>query len=31
VLIIRDGELLTSDRSIGHLGEIRIRHVVSRG
>jgi len=31
VLVIREGELLTPDRFIGHTGEIRIRHVVSRG
>jgi len=31
VLVIRDGELLTPDRAIGHTGEIRVRHVVSRG
>jgi len=31
VLVIRDGELLTPDRVIGHTGEIRVRHVVSRG
>jgi len=31
VLVIREGELLTPDRAIGHTGEIRVRHVVSRG
>jgi len=31
VLVIRGRELLTPDRMIGHEGEIRIRHVVSRG
>lgn len=31
VLVIRGRELLTMDRVIGHEGEIRIRHVVSRG
>ncbi|GFK94037.1 hypothetical protein NNJEOMEG_01875 [Fundidesulfovibrio magnetotacticus] len=31
VLVIRGRELLTPDRAIGHEGEIRIRHVVSRG
>lgn len=31
VLVIRGRELLTPDRAIGRAGEIRIRHVVSRG
>jgi sulfur carrier protein len=31
VLVIKDRELLTPDRMIGHEGVIRIRHVVSRG
>lgn len=31
VLVIRGRELLTPDRTIGHEGEIRVRHVVSRG
>jgi len=31
VLVIRGRELLTPDREIGTEGEIRIRHVVSRG
>ncbi len=31
VLVIRERELLTVDRNIGHQGLIRIRHVVSRG
>ncbi|MFZ5425896.1 MAG: hypothetical protein ACOZEN_02890 [Thermodesulfobacteriota bacterium] len=31
VLVIRGSELLTPDRKIGHEGDIRIRHVVSRG
>ena len=31
VLVFRGRELLTMDRTIGHEGEIRIRHVVSRG
>ena len=31
VLVIRGRELLTPDRKIGHEGEIRVRHVVSRG
>lgn len=31
VLVIRDKELLTPDRMIGHEALIRIRHVVSRG
>ena len=31
VLVIRGRELLTPDREIGTQGEIRVRHVVSRG
>ncbi|MBI4805608.1 MAG: hypothetical protein HY795_10285 [Desulfovibrio sp.] len=31
VLVIRGRELLTPDRKVGHEGEIRVRHVVSRG
>jgi sulfur carrier protein ThiS len=31
VLVIRGRELLTPDRTIGREGEIRVRHVVSRG